>query len=137
MTRDPDLIRWVLDWLLANDDAITQDLALRCEREARATWGGCTEYIPKAREAERQARLAAARQAVAAGVPPPKAARQAGVGRSTLYRHLEAAAPAPAGPPAPAQPPQAQAPAQPATARQPAIDGTGRIQLGASRRFSR
>ena len=89
MSRGPDVIRWVIDWMMTNDDSITQDLAMRCEREARAEWGGqSVPYIAKTCAADRRAQVAAARAAVSAGVPVAQAARQAGIGRSSLYAHL-------------------------------------------------
>lgn len=105
-SKGPDIIRWVIDWMLANDDSITQEMALRCERAARAEWGGdSVGYIAKTCRADSQALLQQAAAAVRAGTPVSEAARKAGVGRSTLYDHLAAIGEAPAADSAAAQEP--------------------------------
>jgi len=38
--KDKDIVRWVLDRLLAHDPSITEELTLTVERETRAEWGG-------------------------------------------------------------------------------------------------
>ena len=61
MRRDaaPDVIRWVLDRMMAHHRSITPELALVVEREARARWGGRrVEYVAKSCQAERDARHA-------------------------------------------------------------------------------
>lgn len=46
--KDPDIIRWVIDRMLAHDASISADMALVVEREARAEWGGRSiGYIAK------------------------------------------------------------------------------------------
>lgn len=47
MTRK-DIIRWVIERMMAHDDSITQELALQVEIEARREWGGQRiDYIAK------------------------------------------------------------------------------------------
>jgi len=54
-----DVINWVIDWMMTNEAAITEDLALRCEREARREWGGQRiDYIAKTSSADREQRRA-------------------------------------------------------------------------------
>lgn len=86
----PDVIRWVIDWMLTNDESISQDLALRCEREARREWGGQRiDYVAKTCEADRQARREAERNAHAdllGSQPMDEISRTRGISRATLYR---------------------------------------------------
>lgn len=86
----PDVIRWVLDWLLAHEDSITEQLALECERAARHHWGGDEAgYIARVCEADRGAAVRAALADVQGGTAPSEAARRHGVDRSTLWRALQ------------------------------------------------
>lgn len=55
VTRKPDIIRSVINRMLAHG-VITEELALRCEREARAEWGGQRiDYVAKHSQADRDA----------------------------------------------------------------------------------
>lgn len=91
-----DIIKWILDRLVAHDDSITQDLILTVEREARAEWGGQRiDYIPKTtdraagrRPLDPQARRAAF-EAGASSAPTPQVLQTTGVSRATLYRLLK------------------------------------------------
>lgn len=86
-----DIIRWVIDRMMAHEDSITQELALTVEREARAEWGGQrVEYIAKTCEADRARRVRAAVSALASSEEPVGAvARRHGLHRATLYRMLK------------------------------------------------
>ena len=86
-----DIIRWVIDRMMAHDDSITQELALTVEREARAEWGGeRIIYVRKTCEGDREARARAAMSAAADGEEPVGAvARRHGLGRTTLDRLLK------------------------------------------------
>lgn len=95
MTRK-DIIKWAVDWMLANEQAITEELAFRFEREARQEWGGkAIEYIPKAcdrKTARRPLSPEAQRAAFADGAssrPTPEVLQQHGISRATLYRLLK------------------------------------------------
>lgn len=101
MSRGPDVIRWVIDWMLANDDSINQELALRCEREARREWGGQeVGYIAKTCAADREQRRAlqgrtpasTERAAVAdylSNRPIDQVVEAHGISRRTLYRMIK------------------------------------------------
>ena len=91
-----DIIRWVIDRMLAHDESITQELALTVEREARAEWGGQRiDYVPKEcdRKAARKPLSPDAQRAVyAAGLgsePTGRIVREHGISRSTLYRLMK------------------------------------------------
>jgi hypothetical protein len=96
-----DIIRWVIDRMLAHDDSITQELALTVEREARAEWGGQRiDYIAKTCPADRDRRRALQgrtspereRAAVAdylADKPLPLIEQEHGISRRTLYRMVK------------------------------------------------
>jgi transcriptional regulator of acetoin/glycerol metabolism len=96
--RRPDVIRWVIDWMMANEAAISEDLALRCERAARAEWGGQrVDYIAKTCAADgvgaaggrpRKAAMAAISDYID-GRPLPEISQAHGVSRATLYRALK------------------------------------------------
>jgi DNA-binding NtrC family response regulator len=96
LSRPADIISWVIDWMLANEDSITQELALRCELEARAEWGGQRiEYVAKTprratpgQEARRRAEDQALQSVVAGGQSVRRAAEMHGVPRTTLQRKL-------------------------------------------------
>ena len=99
MTRGPDIIRWVIERMMAHEDSITQELALRVEREARAEWGGQrVDYVAKHCQVDVEAR----RRAQGAKDVPPEAVRayinntpmanieaEHGISRRTLYRALK------------------------------------------------
>lgn len=93
-----DIIRWVIDRMMAHEDSITQELALRVELEARAEWGGQRiEYIAKtmdrragpapklALEAEAQAY----RQMLTTEKPMQELASEHGVSRRTMYNLIK------------------------------------------------
>lgn len=94
-----DIIRWVIERMMAHEDSITQELALTVEREARAEWGGQRiDYIAKtcAADVEERRRLQGAKpvpqEAVAdyvAGQPMPEIELKYGISRRTLYRGLK------------------------------------------------
>jgi DNA invertase Pin-like site-specific DNA recombinase len=93
-----DIIRWVIDRMMAHDDSITQELALTVEREARIEWGGRSiDYIRKACDGDRRTGrrpLApeSARAAYQAGIGPApthQVLQEQGVSRATLYRLLK------------------------------------------------
>lgn len=91
-----DIIRWIIDRMLAHDDSITQELALTVEREARAEWGGQRiDYIAKNadRKAARRPLEGPARQqafeAAASSAPTREVVKATGVSRATLYRLLK------------------------------------------------
>lgn len=93
-----DVIRWVIDWMVEHQPAITEDLALRCERAARAEWGGQeVGYIRKTCASDRRAGRRPltpelAHQVYAAGLsaaPTEDVTREHGVSRATLYRLLK------------------------------------------------
>ncbi|MCA3072469.1 MAG: helix-turn-helix domain-containing protein [Rhodocyclaceae bacterium] len=99
MSRGPDIIRWVIERMMAHEDSITQELALTIEREARHEWGGQRiDYVAKHCQADIEAR----RQAQGAKTVPPRAVQQYldgaplpsitaehGISRRTLYRALK------------------------------------------------
>jgi DNA invertase Pin-like site-specific DNA recombinase len=93
-----DIIRWVIDWMVTNEQAVTEDLALRCERAARAEWGGQeVGYVRKTCAADRQAGRRplspdAAGEVYAAGLSASdteEVVRAHGVSRATLYRLMK------------------------------------------------
>lgn len=91
-----DIIRWVIDRMLAHDDSITQELAITVEREARQEWGGQSiGYVPKTsdRRAGRRPLDPAARQAAfeaaTTSAPTREVLQATGVSRATLYRLLK------------------------------------------------
>jgi hypothetical protein len=48
-----DIVRWIADWLLADEESITQTLELRCERmerAAREVWGGQDVWVNRTME---------------------------------------------------------------------------------------
>lgn len=95
MTRK-DIIRWTIEWFVANDAAFTEELALRYERESRAEWGGVDNRPWKTPEGRngRPRKLpdeaAAFRDALASPAAPLEAvAERHGVSRRTMYRLLK------------------------------------------------
>ncbi len=93
-----DIIRWVIDCMMAHDDSITQELALTVEREARAEWGGRSiDYIRKACDGDRKAgrrpvppdAAQALLQDGMSAAPTHQVLQQHGVSRATLYRMLK------------------------------------------------
>ena len=89
MTR-PDVIRWVIERMMAHEDSITQELALTVEREARAEWGGQRiEYVAKVCEADRGRARRAASVAAMTEEPVSAVAKRHGLHRATLYRMLK------------------------------------------------
>lgn len=85
-TKGTDIIRWVIDRMLAHDDSITQELALTVERESRIEWGGQSiDYIPKVCAADRPD-PEALRQDLARGADARQVAQRHGISRATLYR---------------------------------------------------
>lgn len=87
-SRGADIIRWVIDRMLAHDDSITQDLALTVEREARAEWGGQSiPYIAK-RCAADQPDAAAVRNDFERAGSVDEVAKRHGISRAHMYRLL-------------------------------------------------
>lgn len=91
-----DIIRWVIDRMLAHDDSITQELALTVEREARAEWGGQRiDYIAKTMDRRRPNKLPpeaegqAYRAALDSGAPMAALEQEFGVSRATMYRLIK------------------------------------------------
>lgn len=97
MSGGKDIIRWVIDCMLAHDDSITQELALTVEREARAEWGGRRiEYIPKHCAGDRRGRRPlspevhqAVYEAGLSNMATRQIVEQTGVSRATLYRLMK------------------------------------------------
>jgi hypothetical protein len=98
VSRGPDIIRWVIERMMAHEDSITQELALTVEREARAEWGGQRiDYVAKTCAADKPRRTGPAAAACApqavqdymAGVPLPDIENSHGISRRTLYRALK------------------------------------------------
>lgn len=88
-SRSTDIIRWVIDRMLAHDDSITQELALTVEREARAEWGGQSiAYIAKRCAADRPS-PADVQQDYARMQDVREVARRHGIGRSQVYNLLK------------------------------------------------
>lgn len=91
-----DIIRWVIDRMLAHDDSITQELAATVEREARAEWSGQRiDYIARHcdRKAARKPLSEAAQRAVyeagLAATPTDQIVNEHGISRTTLYRLMK------------------------------------------------
>ena len=88
-----DIIRWALDWLIANDQAFTEELQVRFEVEARREWGGVpnrpwvkpsgTPGRPPKKSPDEV--LRAYTDALSAA-PTEKVLHQHGISRATLYR---------------------------------------------------
>lgn len=99
MSRGPDIIRWVIERMMAHEDSITQELALTVEREARLEWGGQRiDYVAKHCQADVEARRRAqgakevpqqAFQDYIGGAPLAHIEAQHGISRRTLYRALK------------------------------------------------
>lgn len=91
----PDIIRWVIERMLAHDDSISQEMALLVEREARAEWGGEKHYVHKAvdrRDGRKPLAPEAERAVYEAGIsstPTEAIIQQHGVSRATLYRLMK------------------------------------------------
>jgi hypothetical protein len=85
-----DIIKWAVEWMLANDQAITEELAFRFEREAREEWGGQRiEYIAKRSPRLSEEGRVAAFQAGASSKPTHEVLNEHGISRRTLYRLLK------------------------------------------------
>lgn len=88
-----DIIGWVVDWLLANETAITEDLIATFERESRAEWGGQEVRVWKTSDGKAgRRRHYDAQQAYADGMsklPDQAVMEKHGISRRTLYRLLK------------------------------------------------
>lgn len=91
-----DIIRWVIDCMLAHDDSISQDLAATVEREARAEWAGQRiDYIARhsdrktARKPLSEDAQRAVYQAGLAAIPADQIISEHGISRTTLYRLMK------------------------------------------------
>ena len=90
MSRGPDIIRWIIDRMLAHEDSITQELALTVEREARIEWGGQRiDYVAKHCQADVEARRKSAVRSYIDGQSFDQIQGATGVSRSALYRSLK------------------------------------------------
>lgn len=87
-SKGTDIIRWVIDRMLAHEDSITQDLALTVEREARAEWGGDTVYIVKTCASDGPDTQAVL-QDYAQNKPVGEITRRHGISRAGLYRLIK------------------------------------------------
>jgi len=105
-----DSCNWLLDWLLANEPAITEELACRAEEAYCKYWGGTKSEYHHKRPKRRAGRAQfgappripdeVKRQAHAAALgdePTDKIIERTGISRRTFYRLLKR------GPPDPAQ----------------------------------
>jgi hypothetical protein len=87
-----DIIRWSIDWLLANDAAFTEELALLYERDARAEWGGVenrpwkTQRGQVGRPPARPYDPVKAYTDALSDAPTEAVTTRHGVSRATLYR---------------------------------------------------
>jgi Mor family transcriptional regulator len=83
-----DIVRDIIERLMAHEPSITEEIALRVEAEVRQTWGGAEVYVPK--EAKRQSRV---REAVVkdalSTMSTAEIQRRHGVSRATIYRLLK------------------------------------------------
>lgn len=93
--KQKDVIRWVIDCMLAHEASITEELALIVERECRAEWGGREVRIWKTAEGRpgrpRKVPYVEA-DAYADGltaVPTETVLRKHGISRSSLYRLMK------------------------------------------------
>lgn len=86
--RTTDIIRWVIDRMLAHDDSITQELALTVEREARIEWGGDTVYIAKTCGADMPDPKAVLQDYVL-NKPVGEITRRHGISRAYLYKVIK------------------------------------------------
>lgn len=96
-----DIITSVIDWMMANESAITEDLALRCECEARREWGGQRiDNVAKTPEIDQRARRQAQRAAhadllTADARPVQDIATARGLSRAAVYRLMRRGPPVP------------------------------------------
>lgn len=91
MSTRPDPITWVIDWMVRHHPEITRETVMRCEREARAEYGG-EGWAYFARQSDRQrsaTEKAAYTAALTSNAPMQEIASQHGVSRSTMYRLLK------------------------------------------------
>ena len=95
--KQKDIIKWVIERMLAHDDSITQELALTVEREARLEWGGQRiEYIAKSVERKHGPRplldseaRRAAFEAAKSDAPIAEVQQKTGLSRASIYRLLK------------------------------------------------
>lgn len=87
-TKGTDIIRWVIDRMLAHDDSITQELALTVERESRAEWGGDTVYIAKTLACDAPDAQAVLQDYVQ-NTPVREITRRHGISRAYLYKVIK------------------------------------------------
>lgn len=84
-----DIIRWMLDWMLANETSITEEMALRAEMAAREEWGGQeVGYIARKPQSARRAVMDAALAEIDAGATPAEVAKRHEIDPATLAREL-------------------------------------------------
>lgn len=88
-----DIIRWTIDWMLAHEESITEDLMLNFEREARIEWGGVDnrpwKHDGRAGRPRKLANEAAAFVDAAGTEPVNVVTERHGISRRTLYRLLK------------------------------------------------
>lgn len=95
MSKRADIVRWAIDWLLANDDAMTQEMAVRFEQAAREEWGGQEVRVWKTRDG-RAGRPAGkpydhdrAYSDAASTLPTEQVSARHGISRRTIYYLLK------------------------------------------------
>lgn len=92
--KQKDIIKWVIDRMLAHDDSITQELALTVEREARMEWGGKrVPYIAKSTEGATRPLDSDARrvafEAAKSSASLTEVSQKTGLSRTSIYRLLK------------------------------------------------
>lgn len=93
--RDRDIIRWTIDWMLAHESSITEDLMATYERESRAEWGGREVRVwktPSGRVGRPPARpydQAETFKDAASAASTEVVTERRGISRSTIYRLLK------------------------------------------------
>jgi len=83
-----DIIRDVIERLMAHEASITEELALKVEHEARAHWGGQAPYVPKETKRQAHAREKVIADAVTT-MPTQEITKRHGISRATMYRMLK------------------------------------------------
>jgi len=97
----PDVIRDVIEWLMAHEPSITEALALEAELAMKSKWGDAEVRIPKTidrkvgRPSTPPAVLASAHAAALTDKPTAEILKDHRISRATLYRLLKKGPPAP------------------------------------------
>ena len=88
--RTRDVIRWVIERMMAHEDSITQELALIVEREARIEWGGQRiDYIARRCRSDPPDPAAVVQDYASSSLPAEEVAQRHGISRATLYRMVK------------------------------------------------